>query len=347
MPWAQQRLGTAGVWHLTRGAGVTVAVIDTGVDATVPQLAGRVLPGIDVTGQRVPANTDCSGHGTFVAGIIAAATVPGTPIAGVAPAVTVLPIRQASTDSDGTVAGLAAGIRAAVDNKASVINISSSAFFPDDRLYAAVRYAADRDVLIVAAASNQAENGNPRAYPAAYPEVLAVGAIGQDGQPANFSEAGDYIDVAAPGAGIVSLSRGGSGHLVGEGTSYATPAVAGVAALIRAYRPELSAAVVRRRIELTADRPGGRVPDPRVGWGVLNPVSAVTAQLPGEATGSASPASAGTERVAVPSPVRIDRAPRDTALIFAAAVCTVALVGAVGIRVVRAGRRRRWRPGTG
>ncbi|WP_239405774.1 type VII secretion-associated serine protease mycosin [Frankia sp. Cj3] len=348
MPWAQRRLGAAGVWNLTRGAGVTVAVIDTGVDAAVPQLAGRVLAGTDVTGQRVPANTDCSGHGTFVAGIIAAAPVPGTPVAGMAPEATVLPIRQASRDSDGTAAGLAAGIRAAVDGRASVINISTSAFFPDDSLHAAIRYATERDVLIVAAVANQAENGNPRTYPAAYPEVLAVGATGQNGQPAGFSEAGDYVDVAAPGEGVISLGTGGSGHLVGDGTSYAAPEVAGVAALVRAYRPELSAAAVRRRIELTADRPGGRLPDPQLGWGVLNPVSAVTAELPGETAGPASPSTAtGAVRNVMLPPVRPNHAPRGITLIFTAAALSVALVGVAGIRVARAGLRRQWRPGTG
>ena len=100
------------------------------------------------------------------------------------------------------------------------------------------------------------KRGNPTAYPAAFPGVVAVGAVGQDGKRSQFSEVGTYLDLVAPGVDIVSLSRAGIGHMVDNGTSYATPFVAAVAALVRSYYPRLTALQVKRRMELTADHPG-------------------------------------------------------------------------------------------
>jgi type VII secretion-associated serine protease mycosin len=341
VPWTHTRLGVARVWDLTKGAGVAVAVIDTGVDASVPQLSGHVLPGVDVVNGSGPANTDCLGHGTFVAGIIAAQPREGTGVVGVAPGVTILPIRQANTNYDGTAAGLAKSIRIAADAGAKVVNISASAFFPSDELRLAVDYATARDVLLVASASNEAQSGNPKAYPAAYPQVLAVGAIGHDGRRSGFSEVGDYLSLVAPGVDIISLSRAGSGHLVDNGTSYATPFVAAAAALVRAYHPELNAARVKRRLELTADHLGVQVPNPQVGWGVVNPYNAVAMVLPEEgAQGRAGPA----------KPVRVPRAKvSDNSAAEAAKVFTFALLGlALGALVLAytlpRANRRRWRP---
>src|SRR5439155_23371698 len=122
VPWTIQRLGVSRAWELTKGDGVTVAVIDTGVDASVPQLSGHVLPGTDVVNGGGAANNDCLGHGTFVAGIIAAQPKQGTGVVGVAPGVNILPIRQANNASDGTAAGLARSIRLAADAGAKVAN---------------------------------------------------------------------------------------------------------------------------------------------------------------------------------------------------------------------------------
>jgi len=345
VPWTQQRLAPARVWPLTDGTGITVAVIDTGVDAKVPQLAGRVLRGVDVvngTGTGT-ADDDCFGHGTFVAGIIAAAPVAGTGVAGIAPGVTILPIRQANNTSDGTASGLARGIRAAVDAGASVVNISASSFFPSEALRLAVQYAADHDVLLVAAASNQAQQGNPVPYPAGYPSVVAVGAVGQDGRRSDFSEVGDYLDLVAPGVEVVGLSRAAPGHLVGSGTSYATPFVAAVAALVRAYHPALSAAQVKRRLELTADRPGTAVPDPQVGWGMVNPYNAVTAVLPQEAASARGQA----QQLPPPMPRLVQHTPdtraRDRAFAVALTGAAVAGFGVLLAYLLPRGARRRWR----
>jgi len=341
VPWAQKRLSPERVWPLTRGEGVTVAVIDTGVDRTAPQLAGRVMRGLDVVDGSGRADDDCFGHGTFVAGIIGAAKQRGTGRAGIAPRVKILPIRQANDASDGTALGMAQGIVAAVEGGADVVNISASSFFPSKALEDAVDYATARDVVIVTAASNEAEAGNPKAYPAAYPQVVAVGAIGPDGRRTEFSETGDFLSVVAPGQDIIGLSRFGSGHVQDSGTSYAAPFVAGVAALVRAYRPELSAGQVKRRLELTADHPGTTLPDRALGWGVVNPWAAVTTDIPEERGVVAAPA--GPARINPPAKPVPDTWARDNAVAFGVAAGLAALL-IVGLALVLPrGARRGWR----
>jgi membrane-anchored mycosin MYCP len=342
IPWTQTRLAPQRVWPLTNGRGIVVAVIDTGVDASAPQLAGRVLPGIDVVNGGGTADTDCFGHGTFVAGIIAAAPRSGTGVAGIAPGVTILPIRQANGPTDGTSSGLSRSILAAVDAGARVVNISATSFVATQELRAAVEYAQERDVLLVASASNEAERGNPKAYPASFPEVIGVGAIGPDGRRTSFSEVGESVDLVAPGTDIISLSRAAEGHLTDDGTSYSTPFVAAAAALVRAYYPKLSAAQVKRRLELTADHPPGPLPDLEVGWGVVNPYRAVTAVLPEEF--GVGPLSTPHEPIAPISRVVPETRARDAAIEFAVAA-GVAVLGAalLGILLPR-GARRRWRP---
>ena len=283
VPWAQQLLAPERTWSTTRGAGVAVAVVDTGVDATTPQLAGAVAPGVDTSGTATgAADTDCLGHGTFVAGIIAARPVAGTGFAGVAPAATILPIRDTTTEDHGSATSMARGIRAAADAGAQVINVSASTNSDDPALRAAVVHAQQRDCLMVAAAANNAERGNPTPYPASYPGVLAVGAIDHTGVPAKFSQTGGFLGLVAPGVDVVSTGPGGPGQWQQSGTSFATPFVSGAAALVRSYRPELSAAEVAERLEATATRPAAPVPDPAMGWGTVNPYAAVTAVLSGD-----------------------------------------------------------------
>lgn len=297
-PWSQARLDARRVWDLTQGAGQTVAVVDTGVDGSVPQLQGAVLRGSDVLGGTGRGDTDCVGHGTFVAGIIAARPAPGLKFTGLAPAAKILPIVQTSDGRDGTAAGMARAIRAAVDGGATVINVSANAPAPSDPLRAAVEYAAAKDVLIVASAGN-ADPGTPQqpgagiTYPAVYDEVLAVAATDREDQAATFSVAGDFVDLAAPGVDILSLGVKGPGYRLDAGTSFAAPYVAATAALVRARHPGLTAAQVKHRLEATADRPASRVPDPKVGWGVVNPFNAVTVVVPGERDGDAAGAGPG------------------------------------------------------
>ena len=343
VPWAQQQLQPQRAWPLTRGDGVVVAVVDSGVDGTVPQLRGRVLSGVDVvTGGR--ADSDCVGHGTFVAGIIAAASRPDSGLAGIAPEATVLPVRiTSSADSDEVSARtLAAGIRTAVDRGARVVNVSASTLTPAPELTAAVAYAADRDVVVVASSANGAAENDPVTYPAAYPSVIAVGAVDAAGERARFSQSGPYLSLAAPGVDVVSLGPGGPGHWQGSGTSYAAAFVSGAAALVRAYHPDLSAEQVAHRLKITATAPAAALPDPELGWGVVDPVTAVSALLPEER--------GMTESVAVPSiappvPSAPARLPGLVVSVLAVAGAIVA-AGAAGVsaRLGRRGRRRGWRP---
>lgn len=343
IPWAQQRMNPSAAWSLTTGQGITVAVIDTGVDASVPQLAGHVLAGVDVTGSGTAANTDCNGHGTFVAGIVAAQPTSGIGFAGVAPGVQILPIRQSNDSGAGSASGIATAIKTATDMGAHVINISEAATAPSDDLQAAVNYAEQNNVVIVAAAANQAKQGDPRSYPASYPGVIAVGAVGQNDQRSDFSETGDFIDLVAPGDNVLSLGTGGPGHLIGQGTSYAAPFVAGVAALVRAYRPNLTAAQVKRRLELTADHPGTALPDPQLGWGEVNPMAAVTEALP-EETGQAAVTAPRQQRVTVPpTPQPPDSRPRDVGLMVTFGAFALAIFVGLAAVIIPRGRRRGWR----
>jgi membrane-anchored mycosin MYCP len=342
IPWAQRQLQPQRSWPLTEGDGVVVAVVDSGVDGTVPQLRGRVLRGIDVvTGG--PADSDCVGHGTFVAGIIAAAPRPDTGFAGVAPGVTVLPVRVTrSTDSDEVgPSGLATGIRAAVDRGAGVINVSASTSRPTPELTAAIAYAADRDVVVVASSANATDQEDSAvSYPSAYPSVIAVGAVDAAGERARFSQAGPHLSLVAPGVDVASLGPGGPGHWQGSGTSYAAPFVSGTAALVRAYRPELSAEQVAHRLKATATAPAAALPDPELGWGVVDPVAAVSALLP-EERGVPAPAPA----LAPPAPTAPARLPVLVAsvLAFGGAIAAAGAAGA-SARLGGRGHRRGWRP---
>jgi type VII secretion-associated serine protease mycosin len=344
VPWAQRQLAPQRVWPLTRGGGVTVGVVDTGVDAASPQLAGRVREGLDVRNPGgKPANNDCFGHGTFVAGIIAAATADDTLFAGVAPDTTILPIRVANEAKDASATSLAQGIRVAVDGGARVINVSASAGGPTPELTAAVAYAAERDVLIVAASGNNDNNSSPTPYPATDKSVLAVGAVDQEGKRASFSLTGPHLGVVAPGVNVCSIGPGGPGQWEASGTSYAAPFVTGVAALVRAYHPKLTAAQVSYRLRATADRPPANLPSPEYGLGTVNPQAAVTAVLPeeGQAGAVVAPVPAAAS---FPVPPWQDRA--STLLVTLGLIGAAVLVLAVGfaVLVLPAGRRRRWAP---
>jgi membrane-anchored mycosin MYCP len=345
-PWAQQQLSPSRVWPLTTGTGVRVAVIDSGVDASNPLLStpGLVLPGADVVQPGQPANYDCVGHGTLVAGIIAAQPRPGIGMAGVAPGVQILPVRQTETGQQELNGSdvLAEAINYAVDAGASVINISITTSAPTPALDAAVSSALDHNVVVVAAAGNDGSGANSQAeYPASYPGVLAVGAVGQDGQLLNFSSTATPVSVVAPGVDIVGPAAGGTGLVVGEGTSFATPFVTGVAALVRSYLPSLTEQQVVQRIEATADHPPGALPSRQLGWGEVDPYAAVTALLP-----STGPSAAVPHAALPPSrPGLTGNGDEGLAIVIASgSVGFVLLVVAVGA-LAPYGRRRGWRPG--
>lgn len=334
--WGQRRLAFTGVWPLTKGAGVTVALIDSGVDARHPQV--RVARSVDLTGTGA---RDCLGHGTAVAGIIAGRDMPEIPFAGVAPEARLISIKQ-TNDETGDIALLARGLVRAAELGAKVVNVSIQTHDQPD-LKAAVDYALSRDVVIVAAAGNvnKGDGTAAPAYPAAYPGVLSVGSAGPDGRRTGFSNAATPVSVLAPGTDLTSTWPGGSYREDLEGTSYAAPFVAGVAALVRARHPRLDNVRVRRRIEITADGASGA----GTGAGMVNPLLAVTEIIPSESVAIAPPPPPPLPPGAISPPT-----PPDHEAVATSITVTLAALGAAalvtGLRLVLpAGRRRGWRPG--
>ncbi|MFH8365259.1 type VII secretion-associated serine protease mycosin [Streptomyces sp. NPDC018031] len=280
-PWALQRVALDELWRDTRGKGIRVAVIDTGVDDRNPQLRGAVDKGsgLDLlgNGKRKDPTHDEVGHGTKAAGIIAARPRKGTGFVGLAPKATIIPIRQNDENGKGTTRTMAAAIRHAINEKAHVINISQDTVKPlssDSELAVAVREARERNIVVVASAGNDGADGKRKnTYPAAYEGVLAVAASDRNDERAPFSQSGDFIGVAAPGVDMVSTVPG-YGHCADNGTSFSAPYVTGVAALLRAKYPKWTEHQIVTQIEQTADRVVNQR-DPYVGWGVVNPVRAL------------------------------------------------------------------------
>ncbi|WP_194895437.1 type VII secretion-associated serine protease mycosin [Catenulispora pinisilvae] len=337
LPWAQTLLAPQRAWQFTTGANVTVAVIDSGVDASVPQLKGHVLPGLSLDTADGPATADCLGHGTMVAGIIAAQPVSGIGFAGLAPGAVILPIRVYSDTGTTSSEDMAKAIVAATGAGAKVINISAVAQASSPALATAVQYAQAHDVLIVASAGNDNQQADEVTYPAAYPGVIAVGSITASGTIAQTSETGGFIDLVAPGETILSLGVGGPGHVYDSGTSFAAPFVAATAALVRSYYPALTAPQVKARLETTADHPAKTLPDPQYGWGVIDPYRAVTAIL----TPAAAPPPA-----AIPMPELNVHAPasaRHLSLGFAGAAGALVVLVLTCSRLLARGRERGWR----
>ncbi|WP_327030280.1 type VII secretion-associated serine protease mycosin [Micromonospora sp. NBC_01740] len=351
-PWPQQRYAPERLAPLATGTGVTVAVIDSGVDRRHPQLTGRVLDGTDLLDPGSDGSRDCAGHGTGVASIIAAAPRDGTAFRGLAPGARILPVRVSEQqvvegrESGRTVSAgdFARAVRWAVDHDADVLNLSVVLYADDPAVRAAIGYAVDRDVVVVAAAGNLHDAGDPRPYPAAYEGVLGVGAIGADGTRAPFSQTGSYVDLVAPGSDVL-MAAPGEGHHRAEGTSYAAPFVAATAALLRQYRPELTAAQVAQRIVATADPAPGDGRGGGYGAGVLNPYRAVT-ETGGtsELTRQVSALADDRAEPAVLAQRARRAAARDRALLVAGASGAVVALAALLALVVPRGTRRRWRP---
>lgn len=334
--WAQRRLDVRRVWPLTTGQGVTVAVIDSGVDETHPQI--RLSGKADLSGTDF---RDCVGHGTAVAGIIAGQPREGVPFYGVAPGVRLLSIKQ-SNDEQGDVAVLAKAIRTAVDEHADVINVSIDAHDQPD-LKAAVDYALASDVVIVAAAGNITKDDGTSvpSYPGAYEGVLSVGSATPDGGRSAFSNP-NAVEVLGPGQGVSSTWPGKGYRSNLDGTSYAAPYVTGVAALVRSRFPKLTQLQVRRRITLTADGASGT----GTGAGMVNPLLAVTAVLPSEQVAVAPPVPPPLPVTAVRKAVPPDRRSIEVATVVAAGGLSLAGVVMAAWVFVPMGRRRRWRAGS-
>ncbi|WP_437441416.1 type VII secretion-associated serine protease mycosin [Streptomyces aureus] len=361
-PWPLQRVLLDELWQDTKGKGVRVAVIDTGVDDVNPQLrtavdakAGKDYlkpdkenPGFgDEQRGKTDGTVDQVGHGTKVAGIIAARPREGTGFVGLAPEATIIPIRQNDEKNSGKSDTMAEAIKWAVAKGADVINISqdtTQSLSPDSPMGKAVAEAIKRDVVVVASAGNDGMDGtSKKTYPAAFPGVLAVASSDRNNERAAFSQAGPMVGVAAPGVDIVSTVPGG-GQCVDNGTSFSAPYVAGVAALLRAKHDDWSAAQIVARIEQTAVRSiNGR--DDYVGWGVVDPVRAL-ADTPGTPPTAPTP-DPRPPKPPAPEPARLalsetpqERSERLATYTLGIGVVLVAVVAGTAI-VIRDSRRRR------
>ncbi|CAM5369550.1 type VII secretion-associated serine protease mycosin [Streptomyces tanashiensis] len=290
--WGLEALHTTEAWRTTQGKGITVAVLDTGVDADHPDLSGSVLAGRDLVGFGASKGDRAwARHGTAMAGIIAGhGHGPGAQdgVLGVAPDVRILPVRVIleSTDtsrdkarkSRGT--ALAEGIRWAADHGADVINLSlgddSKSAHPDAGEDAAVQYALAKGVSVVASAGNGGEKGDHISYPAAYPGVIAVAAVDRYGTHASFSTRRWYATVSAPGDDIV-IADPDRRYYEGWGTSAAAAFVSGAVALVRSAHPDLTPAQIKRLLIDTArNRPKGGRSDAK-GYGTVDPAAAIAA----------------------------------------------------------------------
>jgi type VII secretion-associated serine protease mycosin len=309
------RLGISSAWKHATGKGVRVAVVDSGVAAGNAHLRDAVVPGRSF----VPGDSDPSGrtdvwrHGTAVAGIIGARLHEGSAVIGVAPDSTILPVRvYAQEGGEGyqppasqlpDLGRLAEGIRWAADNGADVINVSMSSLRSSPALESAVASAVRRDVVVVAAGGNREPEDAPdgNRYPAALPGVIAVSGSDTRDRVTDYSIHGPHIDVAAPGTQVLTTFLANGDCLVGTDnaySSYATAFVSGIAALLRERHPDASAEEIGYRIMAGADRRSRGERDDVAGWGLVQPLEALTmtidASRPGPAvvgaSGEAAPA---------------------------------------------------------
>ncbi len=280
-------------WHLgfldvaeahrhSQGEGVVVAVVDSGVDAAHPDLDGAVVPGMDMLNG--DGRKDSDGHGTAMAGLVAARGRSGqTGALGVAPLSTIIPVDAGyplNTSVDDAVAW-------AVDHGAKVICVALGSVRGGPRTEQADARAVAADIVVVAAAGNRPDTRI--IAPARYPGVVAAVGVDRAGNHAEVSVTGPEAVLAAPAVDIVSTDRGGK-YQVGTGTSDATAIIAGVAALVRAKYPQLSAPEVIHRMTATAIDKGAPGRDEEYGFGIVDPVAALTAEVPPLAgTGSPTP----------------------------------------------------------
>ena len=271
--WGLDAIGAGPAWARTRGAGVVVAVVDTGV-APAPDLAGRILPGWNVIAGS-DAAADDNGHGTHVAGTVAEVEGNGLAEAGVAPAASILPVKVLAADGTGSDVDVAAGIVWAADHAARIVNLSLGGSEASTVLADAVAYARRQDVLVVAAAGN---DGGAVGVPARLAGVLAVGAVDAALVRAPFSAGGRALDLVAPGVGILQQTLDGAGGYADRsfsGTSMATPHVAGVAALALAAGRATTALGLARLLTRTARDLGPAGRDVAYGAGLVRADAAV------------------------------------------------------------------------
>jgi membrane-anchored mycosin MYCP len=351
-------------WGRATGEGILVAVVDSGIDAGNAHLSPAIAGGIDLVGdgERADGLSDLDGHGTAIAGIIAAAEVPGSGVRGLAPDAQLFSVRVfRGRDDDSVKAGfgptverLAAGIRAAADQGAQIINVSLSDVPDSGALHDAVAYAHDRGSLVVASAGNRTTSAStedgPR-YPAAYPEALAVAASDATGQATDASVHGPHVEVALPGQNVLTSATGAGDCMYAGDTpssSFATAYASAAAALVAQAHPGDGPDGWQYRLMASATRADPDHRDDALGWGVVQPYDAISLLPAADTRGPESPffdtsdsavrpASTAVEPDHGPSPFE---ATRDALLVTA--ILAVAALGTLGAVLVL--RRRRAEP---
>jgi type VII secretion-associated serine protease mycosin len=265
--WNLPEIATENGWKISKGsADVVVAVLDTGVQADHPDLKGRLVQGVNIVDPSSPPEDDV-GHGTHVAGIIAAEVDNNEGVAGMTWFTKIMPVKVLDSSGAGSTYSVAEGIIWATDHGAKVINMSLGNYAEAEFLHDALKYAYERGVVLVAASGN--DNTDRPGYPAAYPEVIAVSATDADESRAEYSNYGDYIDVAAPGTSIPSTYPG-SRYAALSGTSMASPHVAALASLVRTANAGLTNAEVMELLRRTAKDLGQSGKDNDFGYGQID-----------------------------------------------------------------------------
>lgn len=356
--WVLDAVSAPSAWAVTRGQGATVAVIDSGVNPGVTDLAGSVTTGPNLTGVHTPAaNPNWGVHGTWMASLIAGHghAGGGSGIVGVAPASRVLSIRVVTDrhdpgysayehESDSRVQNaLARAITYAIRHHADVISMSLGYGQPSTAVRSALQNALDRGIVVVASSGNSGNSAGvghagqaPYSFPADYPGVLGVAAVSRSGSAAGFSSDNLSVQVAAPGVNVPAQGRDGQYWLV-SGTSPACALTAGVAALIKARYPALAPARVMQAItSSTRNRPSGGY-DNKVGFGTVDAAAAlaVAAKLAGQSRGQAGAATTlhfgGGAAAVPPAPI----APRGPSGLVVACLFALAFLAATALTAKR------------
>lgn len=285
--WNLPEIATESGWNVSRGKqDIIVAVVDTGVQLDHPDLKGRLVEGTNIVDPTAPPDDDV-GHGTHVAGIIAAEVNNNEGVAGMTWYTKVMPVKALDSTGAGTTYSVAEGVIWAADHGAQVINLSLGNYAEAQFLHDAIKYAHDKGAVVIAASGN--DNTDRPGYPAAYPEVVAVGATDADERRASYSNYGDYIDVAAPGTSIASTYPG-SRYAALSGTSMASPHVAALASLMLAADGSLGNDRIAALLGQTAKDLGAAGKDSEFGYGQIDVRAALEA-----AAGASAAATAGTE----------------------------------------------------
>ncbi|MFC5639240.1 type VII secretion-associated serine protease mycosin [Streptomyces bullii] len=353
--WALNVFAAEDVWTESQGEGVTVAVVDSGVDASHPDLTGQVLQGKDFTGGG-NAQEDVLGHGTAMAGIIAGhghGAGNSSGVMGLAPKAKILPLRTLQTNTDRNLDETwGAAVKYAVDHGAKVINLSFASDGGSKTLSAgreAIAYAQAHDVVVVAGSGN--DGVSAVSEPAALPGVVSVGAVDKDANLWDKSNTGEGLTLTAPGVDIVNTNPTASkGYGLGSGTSDATAFVSAAAALVRAKYPDLTAGQVINRLIKSATfahHKGLKAPDEEYGYGIVRPYSALTMDIPagpkknplGQLSSSSSTSNKASQGTDSSSQAKKKKSSSSNVLGLVGGIAAVLVIGAITFAVIRSRRK--------